>query len=95
MTSRRTRTAAATPAAVSTGSETGSDAGTGKLSLADLLEREGEVAADYLEGLLDIIDADGDIDMDVEGIGRSSRSSVTDCGTWSAPTGTSSTRSRS
>jgi spoIIIJ-associated protein len=36
-------------------------------SLADLLEREGEVAADYLEGLLDIIDADGDIDMDVEG----------------------------
>jgi spoIIIJ-associated protein len=36
-------------------------------SLADLLEREGEVAADYLEGLLDIVDADGDIDMDVEG----------------------------
>ena len=36
-------------------------------TLADLLEREGEVAADYLEGLLDIIDADGDIDMDVEG----------------------------
>jgi spoIIIJ-associated protein len=35
-------------------------------SLADLLEREGEVAADYLEGLLDIVDADGDIDMDVE-----------------------------
>lgn len=33
----------------------------------DLLEREGEVAADYLEGLLDIVDADGDIDMDVEG----------------------------
>jgi spoIIIJ-associated protein len=33
----------------------------------DLLEREGEVAADYLEGLLDIIDVDGDIDMDVEG----------------------------
>jgi spoIIIJ-associated protein len=38
-----------------------------KLSLADLLEREGEVAADYLEGLLDIVDSDGDIDMDVEG----------------------------
>jgi spoIIIJ-associated protein len=35
--------------------------------VADLLEREGEAAADYLEGLLDIIDADGDIDMDVEG----------------------------
>jgi spoIIIJ-associated protein len=31
------------------------------------LEQEGEVAADYLEGLLDIIDVDGDIDMDVEG----------------------------
>jgi spoIIIJ-associated protein len=32
-----------------------------------LLEREGDVAADYLEGLLDIADLDGDIDMDVEG----------------------------
>jgi len=32
-----------------------------------LLEREGEVAADYLEGLLDIADLDGDLDMDVEG----------------------------
>jgi len=31
------------------------------------LEREGDVAADYLEGLLDIADLDGDIDMDVEG----------------------------
>jgi spoIIIJ-associated protein len=35
--------------------------------LASLLEREGDVAADYLEGLLDIADLDGDIDMDVEG----------------------------
>lgn len=32
-----------------------------------LLEQEGEIAADYLEALLDIIDVDGDIDMDVEG----------------------------
>ena len=32
-----------------------------------LLEQEGELAADYLEGLLDIADLDGDIDMDVEG----------------------------
>lgn len=32
-----------------------------------VLEREGEAAADYLEGFLDILDADGDIDMDVEG----------------------------
>lgn len=30
------------------------------------LEREGEIAADYLEELLDIADFDGDIDMDVE-----------------------------
>jgi spoIIIJ-associated protein len=34
---------------------------------ADLLEREGDAAADYLEGLLDIADLDGDIDIDVEG----------------------------
>jgi len=31
------------------------------------LEQEGEIAADYLEALLDIADLDGDIDMDVEG----------------------------
>jgi len=31
------------------------------------LEEEGEIAAGYLEGLLDIADLDGDIDMDVEG----------------------------
>jgi spoIIIJ-associated protein len=31
------------------------------------LELEGDVAADYIEGLLDIADLDGDIDMDVEG----------------------------
>jgi spoIIIJ-associated protein len=34
--------------------------------LADL-EQEGEIAADYIEGLLDIIDMDGDLDLDVEG----------------------------
>jgi spoIIIJ-associated protein len=32
-----------------------------------LLEREGDIAADYLEVLLDIADLDGDIDIDVEG----------------------------
>ena len=32
-----------------------------------LLEQESEIAADYVEGLLDIGDLDGDIDMDVEG----------------------------
>jgi len=31
------------------------------------LEQEGEIAADYVEALLDIADLDGDIDMDVEG----------------------------
>jgi spoIIIJ-associated protein len=35
-------------------------------SVADL-EMEGEIAADYIEGLLDVADLDGDIDMDVEG----------------------------
>lgn len=34
---------------------------------ADLLEREGEIAADFLESLLDIADLDGDIDVDVDG----------------------------
>jgi len=34
---------------------------------AELLEREGDIAADYLEELLDIADLDGDLDMDVEG----------------------------
>jgi spoIIIJ-associated protein len=40
--------------------------GSGSPSVADL-EQEGEIAADYVEGLLDIADLDGDIDMDVEG----------------------------
>ena len=31
------------------------------------LEREGDMAADYLEELLDIADLDGDLDMDVDG----------------------------
>lgn len=38
----------------------------GKDRLAHL-EREGEVAADFLERLLDIADLDGDIDVDVDG----------------------------
>ena len=36
-------------------------------SRRQLLEREGEVAADFLETLLDICDLDGDIDVDIEG----------------------------
>ena len=31
------------------------------------LENEGDIAADYLEELLDIADLDGDLDMDVDG----------------------------
>lgn len=33
----------------------------------DQLVKEGDVAGDYLERLLDILDVDGDIDLDVEG----------------------------
>jgi spoIIIJ-associated protein len=35
-------------------------------SLIERLEQEGDIAADYLEELLDIADLDGDLDMDVE-----------------------------
>jgi spoIIIJ-associated protein len=31
------------------------------------LEREGEIAADYLERLLDLTDLDGDLDVDIDG----------------------------
>lgn len=43
------------------------------------LEEEGEVAADYLEELLDIVDLDGDIDIDVEN-GRASVAIVAEPG---------------
>lgn len=33
----------------------------------ELLVREGDIAADYLERLLDLLDYDGDIDLDVDG----------------------------
>ena len=39
----------------------------GRPSRRARLEREGDVAADYLEELLEIADLDGDLDMDVEG----------------------------
>ena len=38
-----------------------------RLSRRERLEEEGDIAADYLEELLDIADLDGDIDMDVDG----------------------------
>jgi len=51
-------------------SRPGAEAATGSRPAARTavvdLEREGEIAADYLEELLDIADVDGDIDMDVE-----------------------------
>jgi spoIIIJ-associated protein len=46
------------------GNASGAESGTSRLAE---LEREGDIAADYLEALLDIADFDGDIDMDVEG----------------------------
>jgi spoIIIJ-associated protein len=48
------------------GDESGGDRKAGNPSMAEL-ELEGEIAADYIEGLLDVADLDGDIDMDVEG----------------------------
>jgi spoIIIJ-associated protein len=41
------------------------DASPAKASAASRLEEEGDVAADYLEELLDIADIDGDIDIEV------------------------------
>ncbi len=41
--------------------------GDGRPSRRERLESEGEIAADYLEELLEIADLDGDLDMDVEG----------------------------
>lgn len=38
-----------------------------RASRLEELENEGDIAADYLEELLDIADLDGDLDMDVEG----------------------------
>ncbi|MEY9774586.1 protein jag [Arthrobacter sp. MW3 TE3886] len=46
-------------------SSQGVEAGTGKSVSASRLEEEGDVAADYLEELLDIADIDGDIDIEV------------------------------
>ena len=42
-------------------------AGESDSSRVERLENEGDIAADYLEELLDIADLDGDLDMDVEG----------------------------
>jgi spoIIIJ-associated protein len=46
---------------------TGGDEGVGDGALEERLVAEGEIAGDYLEELLDLLDFDGDIDLDVEG----------------------------
>lgn len=58
------------------GQSTGS-AARGMSATAERLENEGDIAADYLEELLDIADLDGDIDTYVEG-GRAHVSIVTE-----------------
>jgi spoIIIJ-associated protein len=52
----------AAEAAVATESDTGDAGSPDRRRLVE----EGDIAADYLEGLLDIADLDGDLDMDVE-----------------------------
>jgi spoIIIJ-associated protein len=47
-------------------SEDSEESGRGEGGGDGLLVREGDIAADYLERLLDIVDYDGDIDLDVE-----------------------------
>jgi len=72
------------PDAAVAGAEDGASAAGKRLARpapsAQRLEEEGEVAADYLEELLDIADLDGDIDIDVEN-GRASVSIVGDAST--------------
>ncbi|CAN5352682.1 single-stranded DNA-binding protein [soil metagenome] len=48
-------------------SEKSAGSGAARGSRFEALEAEGDIAADYLEELLDIADLDGDLDMDVEG----------------------------
>lgn len=45
----------------------GATPGEARPSKVERLENEGDIAADYLEELLDIADLDGDLDIDVEG----------------------------
>jgi spoIIIJ-associated protein len=47
--------------------EEGGDTEAPRADRLEQLENEGDIAADYLEELLDIADLDGDLDMDVEG----------------------------
>jgi spoIIIJ-associated protein len=49
------------------GAEDGEDGADEGDDLEERLVAEGEIAGDYLEELLDLLDFDGDIDLDVEG----------------------------
>jgi spoIIIJ-associated protein len=61
-------TAPATPAEQSSAEESSADQlSPGRPPRVERLEQEGDIAADYLEELLDIADLDGDLDIDVEG----------------------------
>jgi len=53
-------------AAEEVAADAGQRNGTAGMSTEDLLVREGDIAGDYLERLLDLLDYDGDIDLDVE-----------------------------
>ena len=55
------------PAETDEAPETDESGAAGRPSKVQRLEHEGDIAADYLEELLDIADLDGDLDMDVEG----------------------------
>jgi spoIIIJ-associated protein len=61
------QTDSAEPADGDSGSNGAGSNGHSGLSKHDLLVAEGDAAGDYLERLLDILDFDGDIDLDVEG----------------------------
>lgn len=67
----------ATGATDATDAEEAPEAGEGTSKRGAALENEGEIAADYLEELLDIADLDGDIDTFVEG-GRAHVSILTE-----------------
>jgi spoIIIJ-associated protein len=56
-----------TPNAATESTEAAPAARNGGPSRHELLVAEGDAAGDYLERLLDILDFDGDIDLDVEG----------------------------
>lgn len=55
------------------------EAASSRPSRTELLEEEGDIAADYLEELLDVTDLDGDIDIDV-GDGRAQLAILNDEG---------------